>query len=934
MLPWVVREVIFRVEPHKVNMTVDNDQVQFHDADDSSPKVENSFQSDGYKIKDVYHPAHEPTSFAFVTREAASTPCSCYVFKNDSVELVEQIVKKLKLEIGSGKRKRLGETSGESEVISYEVLLLNKTPIYTEKPSQDIIDNLIEQSKYQSGKNSVHQEQNGANGENFSVEICERTRGLTSSDISAGVSSGRSLIENKRKEFPRQRSHSYDTSNYSENKEENKTKIFQIGMDRLTVIDTDGPGVIDVKFTRVSRCVQGVKHPNSFGFVARDPRKRAQLANGNGTARQMEFFFYIFECFDEQTCEDIMAAIKQSFSASMRPITPLHTFHRLCVRLNHTQDLNQRLNLVSSVIEQISEGEKFYVDQKLKSLTPGSGTERLVFQVSVLREIFEVKNREMQISLSSSKKVDCTSVISDDRRTNGVSTPVRDLDEVSFESNDIDSVQHFSPTKSLRQQIYESISSNPTISNSPRPSYRDKEIKRDLSTTDSIRNSLNQIEEDNALLERIKGRISELEKMSAEEAGPLQKTMWVDLGLQLSNTEQANDDTQHDDLKLITPEVIQAATSHAVTEEIRGDVWKFLIRQREQRHGVEHSISFKSLINRLAPPGQAHSILIDLCRTFPKHRQFRESLAQSSGQKSLYNVLKAYCMLDNEVGYCQGLSFVVGLILIYLPAEEDAFAVLRHIMFECDMRRFYMPDMAALQEAMYQLSRLLAEMEPALYEFLESHCVTPVLYLTPWFLTLFASSFPMSFSSRVLDLVLAEGPAAIFKISISLFQQYKDYIIKLDGFEAVADFIKNRINCPDEVTSKEIFSRAAKIDLGTRLDVYGAEYVVLSEMEMIKEPGQCHWSPSKNLVKDLRVENRKLREQLAIQETQIQALQDSLSEIQEQALQQKDHQQVMTDLVKERNELKILVQKLSEQLGNLSAEQSLSGGASRVASPT
>jgi hypothetical protein len=187
--------------------------------------IANRFSIPNYKLTstlDVYHPAHEPTSFAFVTREAASTPCSCYVFKNDSVELVEQIVKKLKLEIGSGKRKRLGETSGlksyhylnlqmiiagESEVISYEVLLLNKTPIYTEKPSQDIIDNLIEQSKYQSGKNSVHQEQNGANGENFSVEICERTRGLTSSDISAGVSSGRSLIESKRKEFPRQRSH-------------------------------------------------------------------------------------------------------------------------------------------------------------------------------------------------------------------------------------------------------------------------------------------------------------------------------------------------------------------------------------------------------------------------------------------------------------------------------------------------------------------------------------------------------------------------------------------------------------------------------------------------------------------------------------------------------------------------------------------------------
>jgi hypothetical protein len=39
-------------------------------------------------------------------------------------------------------------------------------------------------------------------------------------------------------------------------------------------------------------------------------------------------------------------------------------------------------------------------------------------------------------------------------------------------------------------------------------------------------------------------------------------------------------------------------------------------------------------------------------------------------------------MLDNEVGYCQGLSFVVGLILIYLPAEEDAFAVLRYFFFQ------------------------------------------------------------------------------------------------------------------------------------------------------------------------------------------------------------------------------------------------------------
>lgn len=47
--------------------------------------------------------------------------------------------------------------------------------------------------------------------------------------------------------------------------------------------------------------------------------------------------------------------------------------------------------------------------------------------------------------------------------------------------------------------------------------------------------------------------------------------------------------------------------------------------------------------------------------------------------------------------------------------------------------------------------------------------------------------------------------------------------------------------------------------------MFATEYIVLSEHDLIKEPGQMHWSPSKNIVKDLRVENRKLREQVNIQ---------------------------------------------------------------------
>ena len=125
--------------------------------------------------------------------------------------------------------------------------------------------------------------------------------------------------------------------------------------------------------------------------------------------------------------------------------------------------------------------------------------------------------------------------------------------------------------------------------------------------------------------------------------------LWTDLMQYGSDKTKYNEDFG----ELLPPSVIHAATYLGVPETLRGKIWTFLVHQRETRHELLFDSDYKNLINQLAPPSQAHSILIDLCRTFPKHRQFRESLAQSAGQKSLYNVLKAYCLLDKEVGYCQ-----------------------------------------------------------------------------------------------------------------------------------------------------------------------------------------------------------------------------------------------------------------------------------------
>jgi len=51
-------------------------------------------------------------------------------------------------------------------------------------------------------------------------------------------------------------------------------------------------------------------------------------------------------------------------------------------------------------------------------------------------------------------------------------------------------------------------------------------------------------------------------------------------------------------------------------------------------------------------------------RTFPNHTYFSSPLGP--GQLALFNLLKAYSLLDSEVGYCQGLSFVAGVLLLHV----------------------------------------------------------------------------------------------------------------------------------------------------------------------------------------------------------------------------------------------------------------------------
>uniref|UniRef100_T1JI64 Rab-GAP TBC domain-containing protein n=1 Tax=Strigamia maritima TaxID=126957 RepID=T1JI64_STRMM len=213
-------------------------------------------------------------------------------------------------------------------------------------------------------------------------------------------------------------------------------------------------------------------------------------------------------------------------------------------------------------------------------------------------------------------------------------------------------------------------------------------------------------------------------------------------------------------------------------------------------------------------------------RTFPHHPYF--SLQLGPGQLSLYNLLKAYSLLDKEVGYCQGLSFLAGVLLLHME-ENCAFEMLKHLLFHQGIRFQYKPDMVALQIQMYQLSRLIHDTYPDLYQHFENQEIAPTLYAAPWFLTMFASQFPLGFVARVFDLLFLDGMEVVFKVALVLLGNHKELIMQCTTFESVMEFLKTTLPSLGIIQMERVFNQVFTMDITRQLNAYEVEYHVLQE---------------------------------------------------------------------------------------------------------
>mmetsp|Transcript_82340 Transcript_82340/g.182926 ORF Transcript_82340/g.182926 Transcript_82340/m.182926 type:complete len:558 (-) Transcript_82340:87-1760(-) len=219
--------------------------------------------------------------------------------------------------------------------------------------------------------------------------------------------------------------------------------------------------------------------------------------------------------------------------------------------------------------------------------------------------------------------------------------------------------------------------------------------------------------------------------------------------------------------KRLHPSKFRRRTRRGLPSKVRWQVWKAALEFNEQEASKDYA-ALSGIESQYC-----ELIRLDIGRTFSELPEFDEKR-----QEALFRILNAYANHSPSVGYCQGMNFIAGLLILTSEGnEEEVFGMLVRLMDHVGLNGFYRERMPLLRQYVKASDKLLAEMLPELRNHFLQENVQPAVYLHQWFLTLFINIFPLSMVLIIWDVIMCNGLPSILSVTLAILQLLEEGLL-------------------------------------------------------------------------------------------------------------------------------------------------------------
>ena len=251
--------------------------------------------------------------------------------------------------------------------------------------------------------------------------------------------------------------------------------------------------------------------------------------------------------------------------------------------------------------------------------------------------------------------------------------------------------------------------------------------------------------------------------------------------------------------------------AQGLPHHLRQFIWTIIIDKDEKdilnvSNNEKEKIHFQTLLSINKNTKDLEQIEKDVYRTFINEKDKTEK-----NISILRQLLIALNNLNENIGYCQGINFIVGFILKITKFNKiKAFHLSRLILRK--IKGYFSKGFPLLNYNLEKFNKGFTTLFPKLYCHFRDNDMVDELWIGKWIQTLFTINLPYEETCYIWDALLVYGMDFVVPISLSILSFIEKKLLKLNDSSDILSFLQETFNPSANFKKKILYKEDTNID--------------------------------------------------------------------------------------------------------------------------